>query len=250
MNMEALVNEICDRVQAKIEELENVAAAASGRPRILVLASERTPVSTQILENERLSEFYEMDCALQMKDGCSVDGYEAVIACTMSNQALGKIANGIFDCDYTRLMGQALLKGKKIFVPSEEVELYGYCGTAPLPYYQKLEENLKLLEDSKVVFAPAEQIPEYILHGPSPQARLGTEEREKKSCAKSPKRAASLTKKIITEKDMIALGNEKIQEVLIREKAILTDLAREYAAKHRIIVQRGEVSSEKRERGL
>ena len=49
---------------------------------------------------------------------------------------------------------------------------------------------------------------------------------------------------------MIALGNEKIQEVLIREKAILTDLAREYAANHRIIIQRGEVSSEKRERGL
>ncbi|MFR3029957.1 MAG: hypothetical protein ACLTNO_00945 [Blautia sp.] len=49
--MEALVNEICDRVQAKIEELENAAVATSTGLRILVLASERTPVSTQILEN-------------------------------------------------------------------------------------------------------------------------------------------------------------------------------------------------------
>lgn len=75
---------------------------------------------------------------------------EGVIAFTLTNEALGKIANGIFDTDYTRRFGTALLLGKRIFIAEEEVELYRYKDTAPAGYYSRLEENLKFLQQNGV----------------------------------------------------------------------------------------------------
>ena len=46
---------------------------------------------------------------------------------------------------------------------------------------------------------------------------------------------------------MIPLGHQHIRQVVIREKAILSDLAKEYAAKHNILIQRRDISSGKRE---
>ena len=47
-----------------------------------------------------------------------------------------------------------------------------------------------------------------------------------------------LSKKIITERDIVLLAQEKTVKVMVGEHAILTDLAKEYAAKHKIEISR------------
>ena len=79
-----------------------------------------------VLESKKLAECYRVECALLKEEDCDVASYEGVIAFTLTNEALGKIANGIFDTDYTRRFGTALLLGKRIFIAEEEVELYRY----------------------------------------------------------------------------------------------------------------------------
>lgn len=201
-----------------------------------------------------------MECALLADYQCSVKDCEAVVLYTLSNEALGKISHGIFDNGFTRLLGQALLEGKKIYVAEEGIELYEYRDTAPKAFYGRLEANLQMLKDSGLMIAAHEQIPDLILHGADTEAPEGCP--EEPAC--SPAEAAAdtdgdcaeelpeavLDKKIITEKDMISLGNQRIKRVIIREKSILSDLAKEYAAKHKILIERRDISSGKREQRL
>ena len=54
-----------------------------------------------------------------------------------------------------------------------------------------------------------------------------------------------ISKKVITERDLIAAKEQKVCCVVVDQKAILTDLAREYAGKQKITIQRGCLGSSK-----
>ncbi|HIX28460.1 MAG TPA: hypothetical protein H9858_02035 [Candidatus Blautia stercoravium] len=257
-----LLNEICKRVKEKLQDVQ--------LPSILVLTEEHGTICHETLENTELGRYYHMECALLADYQCCVKDCEAVVLYTLSNEALGKVTHGIFDNGFTRLLGQAILEGKKIYAAEEGIELCRYRNTAPKAFYGCLETNLQLLKDSGLVIAPHEQIPDLILHGTATETAGSGETAEycPKETEKMPEcshtepgrctaedsteelREAVLDKKIITEKDMISLGNQRIKQVIIREKSILSDLAKEYAAKHKIIIERRDISSGKREKRL
>lgn len=269
MDMDALIDEICRRVLRKAAALEEgdldvpeeKQEKNDPRPGLLILTSEHGTECHRMLEHEKLLEKYQTRCALLSEYQCPVGDCEAVIACSLTNEALGKIAHGIFDSGYTRMFGEALLSGKKIYVPEEEIELYRYRETAPKPFYGSLEANLELLKSSGVTVVPFAAIPELLLRetGESTETEKsccrkgsGCGPAETADCGKNQEQVkeASLLKKIITERDMAALGNEKVQRVIVGEKAILTDLAKEYAARHKIVIRRQEISSGKKEQKL
>lgn len=56
-----------------------------------------------------------------------------------------------------------------------------------------------------------------------------------------------LTKRVITERDMAALKERKISRILVGEKTIFTDLAREYASRYGITVRRSDCLEKKGE---
>ena len=156
MELDAMISEICRKVQERVAELEKEEASAEpaavpsedNRPALLILAEDHGMRCHPVLESKKLAECYRVECALLKEEDCDVASYEGVIAFTLTNEALGKIANGIFDTDYTRRFGTALLLGKRIFIAEEEVELYRYKDTAPAGYYSRLEENLKFLQQN------------------------------------------------------------------------------------------------------
>ena len=151
----------------------------------------------------------------------------------------GWVIQGFLDGNY---------KADKVYLVEEEIELYRYKDTAPKAYYGCLEASLEMLKNSGVTIASQSQIPDLILHG-EPEEGVEPEGPSKdcevlkkdESCVKE----AVLDKRVITEKDMIDLGNNRVRKVTVGEKAILTDLAREYASKHRITVLRRGTSSGK-----
>ena len=141
-----LLNEICKRVQEKLQAIQ--------LPSILVLTEEHGTICHETLENTELGRYYRMECALLADYQCSVKDCEAVVLYTLSNEALGKISHGIFDNGFTRLLGQALLEGKKIYAAEEGIELYEYRDTAPKAFYGRLEANLQMLKDSGLMMLP------------------------------------------------------------------------------------------------
>ena len=72
--------------------------------------------------------------------------------------------------------GEALLQGKKILAAREGVELFSYKDTAPKPYYDRLAENLKLLEESGMILTPHSQMAA-LLTGEMPEAGLRSRRR-------------------------------------------------------------------------
>src|SRR5699024_3312225 len=129
-------------------------------------------------------------------------------------------------------------------------ELFSYKDTAPKPYYDRLAENLKLLEESGMILTPHSQMAA-LLTGEMPEAGLKKPEKECPAEEEQEKEPSCqeevLTKRVITERDMAALKERKISRILVGEKTILTDLAREYASRYGITVRRSACLEKKGE---
>ena len=134
-----MVIQILSRVMEKLaqagetvtgaDDLQNivqsiVAGTKEPLPGLLVLTQEHGEKCHELLENPKIREKYNTSCALLQENQVSMDGIEAVVLFNLTTDAMCKLASGITDTPYTKLAAQALLMGKKLYVPREEVELY------------------------------------------------------------------------------------------------------------------------------
>lgn len=96
MDIDALVAEICRRVQEKLDDCGEVSASVEGTPlpKLLVLTDAHGEECHKTLECRKLAEYYQTECALLKEYDCRIEEYEAVVAYTLTNEALGKIAWG------------------------------------------------------------------------------------------------------------------------------------------------------------
>lgn len=241
MDLDALVNEIYRRVQERVAacEAEPEAEAnhigvvgAEDKPVLGIISENHGEICHKVYECKQLAEYYRMRCAL-LEDTWDVENWEAVIAYTLTNEALGKIVNGIFDTPYTKAFGKALLCGKKIYVSEEDVELYHYRKTAPREYYGKLEANLEILKKSGVEILPNEQIGPAILG-----SECCTSSTEVEVSAKAEEKDLAFEKRVLSERDMIMAHQGKVTRILVNGKTIVTDLAKDYAKKYHIVIEK------------
>lgn len=125
------------------------------------------------------------------------------------------------------------------------MELYRYKASAPAAYYEKIEAGLKLLLKSGVVVAKMKELQALILDGQA-GVEASAEPQEPDTAEEADAKEQYFFKHVITEKDVTAADREKVGILVIDQKAILTDLAREYAKKRRMTIIRKELSSAKR----
>lgn len=254
MDKKLLLDEICRRVMEKLADQE----PAADKKKILILTHAHDEKCHKILEDAALAKAYQTECALLSGYACKVREYEALIVYGLTNEALGKVANGIWDDGYTRLLGEALLAGKRIFIPYEEVELYLYSAVKQNAYYRRLEENMQLLLQSNLHVIMQSDLVAAVLKGlkkaePEGLHPAGETSQDAppqpENCCESAARSAdtdmeaplTLAKRIITEKDIRLLREDKAAAVNVGTKAILTDLAKEYAEKYHIRILRVEM---------
>ena len=157
MDHNAIVDEILRRVAEKISEAEGGSADCGecsdcgDKPGLLILTQDHGTACHAMLESEALKAHYSTDCALMHHYEVDLNNFEAVILFNLTCDALCKLASGTCDSAYTRLASQAILSGKKVYIPTEEVELYQYKETAPAAYYHMMQQKLDLLVASGVV---------------------------------------------------------------------------------------------------
>jgi len=244
---QALIDQVVARVVQKVREAEtgdypqSCAPADDVKPGLLILTQEHGGHCHQMLESAALSERYAIKCAKAADYQCSLEGVETVILYQLTIEALAKLSSGICDTPYTDLASKALLLGKRIYVPKEEVELYDYASTAPAVYYAMLEEKLQILMASGVIICPKAELENVILQKESitkPNQPCRDVKLDQNSAASS-EAEHILAKRAITEKDLFAMKKEHITCVRIGEKAILTDLAKEFVSRNGMTVLRG-----------
>jgi len=164
MDFNLLVEEILARVSEHLanDNVNGEKNPVKDKAKLLVLTECHGTNCHDLLDNSNLQKNYHMECALERGHNCNVADYEAVVLYNLSIDALGKLASGICDTPYISLATKAILMGKKIFVPNEEVELYSYKDTTPYTYYSMMNEKLKRLSNSGVIFCKKEDIEKFI----------------------------------------------------------------------------------------
>lgn len=249
MDQSMLIDEILARVAAKLAAAEDAPGTgedpagepSAEKPGLLVLCQTEDQCCCQMLSSCALKERFNITCVCRPEETVDLSAQSCVVLCQLTNDVLSKLALGICDTPYTRLASQAILMGKRVYVLTEQVELYRYATTAPAPYYAALEAHLNLLTASGVVIcsqsnlelaltgdaAPAAKQPECPAPAPAPAPCGGAE------------KVLELNKRVLTEKDVSNAAADKVTCIRLPAKCILTALAKDCAKDRGIRLELG-----------
>ena len=185
------------------------------------------------------SDLCKVTCALAQNYEVNVDDFDSIVLYNMTNSNLFKIANGCTDNKFLALAAEAILKGKRVIMVKEEVEILKYEETAPKALYNNIYKNLQILLDSGVKLVSAEDVKDVICEGADARAEPAREEVKAVEAASAPVAAAPkaesddsvlvLTKRVITERDIREAAAKHYKKVQLPEKPVITYLAKDTA---------------------
>lgn len=241
MDFDKLVEEIVKRVTEKITQAEEISKPQSAvsdviKPKLLILTEEHGDICHQTLENEKLLEYYQTECAMLKNYECDIDDYEAIIIFGLCNNSLSKVASGNSDTLFTELIQKAILCGKRLFLVKDTVELYKYEHTAPKMYYNMMLDKLEFLKSCGVVVCQYANLSEIILSGEAEQPSQIIENQPKTDMGKQ----VFIQKRVVTERDISEAVTRDVSCVRVGKRAIITELAKEYLQTRHITLLREE----------
>lgn len=257
MDFDLVVEEILARVSEKlasvdaeknktIEKFKIIEKAKTiEKAKILILTEHHGIICHDLFENSNLHQEYLIDCALQNEYNCDLNNYEAIVIYSLSIDALSKLALGVCDTPFISLAARAILMGKKIFVPTQEIELYTYKLTAPYAYYSMMNEKLNLLKASGVIFCRQNELEKLIAEGKNIQESTVKEYKNIEEI-----KSATIDKKVIIESDIKKLFADGVTKICISSNAILTDLAKDYIHEWKIEIERESLADKKQRKNL
>lgn len=259
MDFDALVSAIVSRVAEKMEQ------ESCEKPKLLILTQEHGDVCHTMLESPRIGEHYRTECALMNDYQVKMEDYEGVLLFNLTNDAMVRIATGVCGTPYTDLVSKALLLGKPVWLPHEQVELFQYEATAAPMYYGMLRKRLTLLEQSGVVLCAQDELEDKVLAGCPASEGAPVQTicetcdaceacKASEPCAAEPckepepvaapaatetvRKEMTLGKRVITERDITEAATNGVTVIHVGARAILTDLAKEYAHNQKLEIVR------------
>lgn len=228
MDDKGLVDEILNRVLDKMNSIQPP-KAPDHKPKLLILSREHGSRCHELLESTRLLEHYFTEYPLVTSDDCRLEDYEAVILFNLDNNVLSKLSSGICDSPFLNLASKAILNGMKIYVPMEEVELFKYEDTAPKAFYSMMLEKVNFLKSCGMIFCKMDRLEGVIFR-----------KTQREDSVPAIQSSITIHKKVVTEKDVERAHTDGATVICITNKAILSDLAKDYARSRNIRFQRGE----------
>ena len=239
MDMDLLIELAVRAVKAYLEKDGTIAAAAPVEPRKALVLTEEHCGETCSIEAYG-SELCKVDCALAQNYEVDVDNYDVVVVRNMTNSNLFKIANGCTDNKFLALAAEAILKGKRVIMVKESVEILKYAETAPKALYNNIYKNLQILLDSGVELVEEENVKTALCDGleipaEAPKAEtVKVEKAEEPVAAPAPKAEGNdsvlvLTKRVVTERDIKAAAAQHYTKIQLPEKPVITYLAKDTA---------------------
>lgn len=237
MDLNNNLDEIIARVLAKIGNAELEDAGCRSKPKLMILAQKHSDECHSVYKSSALSDKYQVDCALSAECGMDPADYEAVVLFNLTNEALAAIAGGCGGDCFVRVAVRSLLLGKKIYVPKQEVELFNYAETAPGAFYGMMKAKLDFLSSCGVVFCELDELEDAICRDVRPAAGGAVAHFASEASRRG---EISLTKRVVTEKDIVKAVSERAGTIRAGERTIVTDLAKDYARAHGIVILRGQ----------
>lgn len=221
MTIEQIVDQVYNQVKIMLET-----ASDSSFPKALMMTrSKAESEATSNIEAE-LSQVCTFINSSDLNNNCDLTDYEFIVIKNLDNDYLAKLSGGIFETPYLRLINEAIMLGKKVFLPQEGIEFLKYEKTAPVAFMQNFNGKLNELKRWKIIVKPEAEL-------------IGELRKQYAKIGKNYGNAANtLDKRVITSKDISSLWNLGCREMSISEKSIVTDVAMELIEKNKIKINK------------
>lgn len=252
-----MIEQIVARVAEKLaltgdtvtaDQVMEALAGPAALPGLLVLTQDHGCDCHVLLESGRIKEKFHTCCALMQEYEVELDKIDTVVLFNLTTDAMCKIVSGITDTPYTKLAAKALLLGKKLYVPREEVELYQYPMGGLGSYQCMMQAKLTKLVSWGLKICPMAQLEDFILEENAAEETCSCCKPEKTekcedalvdtACISSmpaeTEKEITFTKKVITERDIIEANRDNVKVIRITERNILTALAKDAASARNI----------------
>ncbi|WP_324822194.1 hypothetical protein [Sinanaerobacter sp. ZZT-01] len=239
MEWNELVEEITARVKKILQEQESLNCEApvtecGTKKKLLILSPQGSEQCHEVWDSIKNQKEWNITYAAEENYDCDIAAVDTVVLCNVSNERLVKIANGIGDTPLTALATRAILMGKKVIIPTEELELLCYSKSAPAAYYDHMLQYVALLKRSDVVLCDLKQLYSVICEKETCEEESGIKSQQ--PYVQEKKEILHLGKKVVTERDIHEACTNQITEIRIGKKTIVTDLAKDYARERGIKV--------------
>ena len=237
MDMDLLIELAVRAVKAYLEKEGITGASLEAKPAktALILTEDHCGECCSMEKYD--SELCKVSCALAQNYEVSVDDYDSIVLFNMTNSNLFKIANGCTDNKFLALAAEAILKGKRVLMVKEDVEILKYEGTKATALYKTIYKNLQILLDSGVELVAADDVKNAICDGvemPAPVKEEVKAEKAEAAPAAAPKAVSDdsvlvLTKRVVTERDVKDAFAKHYKKIQLPEKPVITYLAKDTA---------------------
>ncbi|BCJ94972.1 ethanolamine utilization protein [Anaerocolumna cellulosilytica] len=251
--VEIILKQVMEKLKSSQAEPKEAGLSEAEKPKVLILSEEHKTCCHEVLEHTDFTQIYQFECAMTMEYNCRIEDYEAVVLFSVSNINLGKLTAGIGDTLYLNLALQAILTGKKVYVPNEAVELFSYQAFAPKAFYSMMLEKIEFLKSCGLTFCELKDLGSALNTlkqeeemGYSPAQVSFKKQAESKNNQqvhvlqdlKCTKQDVIIDKKVVTESDIKRAWEEGAVTVYTSDKAIISDLAKEFAKNRNILLKR------------
>ena len=231
MEITKLIGEIVRRVELAIIKHET---AKMPKRKVLVISRDLNQSCPELFNNKNLIE----SCDVNGVDGntqqVNLEGYAKVLICDLDNDSLSKLTSGIFDNPYLKLIGSCIMQGKNIAIVEDDIEFLRYQETAPAAFLAMFNHKLDTLREWGLEVRSLDDLTVSLCSHDDP---ADPEEKPAPQTAREPVSGGVVTKKALTEADVINANFRHQKEILVSESTIVTEVAEDYGRKHGISIR-------------
>ena len=231
MEITKLIGEIVRRVELAIIKHET---SKTPKRKVLIISKDLNQCCPELLNNKNLIESCDVnsvDCNTQQ---VNLEGYAKVLICDLDNDSLSKLTSGIFDNPYLKLIGSCIMQGKNIAIVEDDIEFLKYQDTAPKPFLAMFNHKLDTLREWGLEVRSLDDLTVSLC------SHDDTGSPEKKTAQTAPERVSGsvITKRALTETDVINANFRHQNEILISEGTLVTEVAQDSAKRRGITITR------------
>lgn len=229
MEITRFISEIVRKVELAIIKFES---AKKAKENVLVISKDLNESCPDLVKNQNLIESCNVDSVDSKTQQVNLEGYSKVIVCDLDNDSLSKLTSGIFDNPYLKLIGSCIMQGKDIAIVEDDIEFLQYQDTAPAAFLQMFNNKLDTLRGWGIEVRSLDDLTVSLCQ---PRG----DDHAEKAVARTAREVVPvsvITKKALTETDVINANFRHQSEIIVSAATLVTEVAEEYARKHNITI--------------
>ena len=231
MDITKLIGEIVRRVELAIIKHET---AKMPKRKVLVISKDLNQSCPDLISNKKFNESCDVDSVDINTQQVNLEGISKVVVCDLDNDSLSKLTSGIFDNAYLKLIGSCIMQGKDIAIVEDDIEFLQYKDTAPQAFLAMFNHKLDTLREWGLEVRSLDDLTVSLC------SHDDTDSPEKSMAQTAPERRSGsvITKRALTETDVINANFRHQSEILISENTLVTEVAADSAKRRGITITR------------